>query len=263
MALAHADILFFDVFGTCVDWLSTVTDELRATMKSSVHPDESIQAKFLSRDWQSFAKSWRKGYDMETRRLAQSGNPDKITVDEMHLNILRALVSEIPHLNEAWDELVLERLNTVWHSLRPWDDTVAGLTELSRQFKVGTLTNGNLSLMVDMAKHGGLEWDFILTADLLGSFKPDPQMFLRVMELLDIDSKVHSHRAVMVAAHLDDLLHAKKHGMNTVFVKRLSEDQLDGQIQPEYVDLVKISNTWRKSPVGCPWHESSSCTRVT
>lgn len=157
----------------------------------------------------------------------------------MHLQILNDLVASTPHLGEAWDDETLARLNTVWHRLRPWPDTPQGLRELKRQFRVGTLTNGNLSLMVDMAKAGDLEWDFILTADLLGSFKPDTQMYKRAMHLMDVDATATPHTAVMVAAHLGDLEHAKRQGMSTVFVQRETEDAIaDGDVKPDYVDLV-------------------------
>lgn len=215
-----------------------MSQELLATIKASPHPDAAIQRTLLSHDWQEFTQQWRNGYMVETRRLASVGNPNLVTVDSMHMEILHNLVSSVPHLNEAWDEMTLERLNNTWHHLRPWDDTVQGLRELKRQFKIGTLTNGNLSLMVDMAKNASLEWDFILTADLLGSFKPDAKMYRSAMRLLGIDETAQSHKAVMVAAHLHDLEHAKSHGMGTVFVRRSSEDELDQGEKPIYVDVI-------------------------
>ncbi|CAO1623452.1 unnamed protein product [Jaminaea pallidilutea] len=239
MSLAHVDVLFFDVFGTVVDWLHTVSDELHSTIKAAPHPDPSIQRQLLAHDWEDFTKQWRAGYMKGTRELAKTGNPEKITVDAMHRTILDRLVAETEHLSEAWDEEVLSRLNLTWHHLRPWPDSVRGLRELKRQFKVGTLTNGNLSLMVDMAKYGDLGWDFILTADLLKTFKPDPQMYRQAMALAGLDIVVEARRAAMVAAHLHDLEAAKAQGMSTVFVRRETEDQIDdpAQVSP-YVDVV-------------------------
>ncbi len=107
-------------------------------------------------------------------------------------------------LDEAWGQDVRERLNFTWHLLEPWSDSVEALQRLRSKLKIGTLTNGNLDLMVDMAKNGRLPWDFLLTADTLGSFKPDPQMYEQAMRLFGIEPEKDGHRACMVAAHVSD-----------------------------------------------------------
>lgn len=146
-------------------------------------------------------------------------------------------MSEVPHLAEAWDDEVLTYLNSVWHRLRPWRDSCDGLRELKRQFRVGTLSNGNLALMVNMSKAADLSWDFLLTADLLKAFKPESVMYIDAMNLLGLDPAAQAQSAVMVAAHLYDLQAAKSHGMTTCFVRRRSEDALPA-IKPDYVDVV-------------------------
>lgn len=105
-------------------------------------------------------------------------------------------------LEHAWTQEARDRLNFTWHLLEPWPDSVAGMETLKTCFKIGTLTNGNLNLMVDMAKNGKLQWDFLLTADLLGSFKPDPEMYKKSVRLFNIQPDVDGHRACMVAAHV-------------------------------------------------------------
>ncbi|CBQ73014.1 conserved hypothetical protein [Sporisorium reilianum SRZ2] len=256
--LESVQVLYFDVFGTVVDYVETVTKALRREIADTAMADPSLlQALQRDYDWEHFTIMWRQEYKLETKRLADMGNPDKITVDQMHMSALNRLISALPlppdtqivasfpidalsqALDQAWTKDVRERLNLTWHLLEPWPDSVAGMHALKSRFKIGTLTNGNLNLMVDMAKNAKLPWDFLLTADELGSFKPDPQMYRKAMQLFDIQPDVDGHRACMVAAHLCDLEAAKACGMTTVFISsRPTEDQLPAQGKPAYVDIV-------------------------
>ncbi|EST05559.1 HAD-like domain protein [Kalmanozyma brasiliensis GHG001] len=255
--LAKVEVLYFDVFGTVVDYVETVTRALRHEIAYTSLPDPVLKALRHDYDWQRFTIKWREQYKLETARLASSGNPDRITVDQMHMTALNKLVSALPlpdptgtigelpveevskALDEAWGQEVRERLNFTWHLLDPWPDSVQGLNELKQRFKIGTLTNGNLNLMVDMARNGKLPWDFLCTADMLGSFKPDPQMYRKAMQLFEIQPDVDGGRACMVAAHLYDLEAAKACGMTTVFVSsRPTEDSLPADGKPDYVDIV-------------------------
>ncbi|PWY99084.1 haloacid dehalogenase [Testicularia cyperi] len=263
MSIRGVEALFFDVFGTVVDYMDTVTRALRREIEATSLPDAEISRALKEEyDWQHFTLIWRRGYMDETKRLAAIGNPERVTVDQMHLGILNRLLSQLPlpasnhsngtakvggitidvvssSLSQAWSVEVRTRLNQVWHALEPWPDSVEGMTQLKKHFKIGTLTNGNLGLMVDMAKNGKLPWDFILTADLLGSFKPDPTMYKSAMRLLDIDPDSNPQKACMVAAHIYDLKAAKECGMTTVFVShRWSEDSLPESGKPPFVDIV-------------------------
>lgn len=290
--LHDVQVLYFDVFGTVVDYVETVTKALRreiaaATTASDVHLLQALQQDY---DWRHFTIQWREGYKQETKRLAALGNPDKITVDQMHLVALNRLISALPlpataeaqtvggfpvrelssALEQAWSQDVRKRLNFTWHLLEPWPDSVGAMELLKSRFKIGTLTNGNLNLMVDMAKNAKLPWEFLLTADVLGSFKPDPDMYRKSMHLLDIQPETEAHKACMVASHVSlvrfqshlairkahnsatallrlcfltlqlyDLEAAKACGMTTVFVSaRPTEDQLPAQGKPDYVDIV-------------------------
>lgn len=220
----QVEVLYFDVFGTVVDYVDTITKALRKEIASTNIADTNVsQALQQSYDWRHFTLMWRQQYKLETKRLADIGNPEKITVDQMHMLALNRLISDLPlppeaqdsrfvggyaieklseALDRAWTQEVRDRLNFAWHLLEPWPDSVAGLEALKSRFKIGTLTNGNVNLMVDMAKHAELPWDFLLTADLMGSFKPDPQMYRRAMQLFDVQPEFDGHRACMVAAHV-------------------------------------------------------------
>ena len=292
MAMSQGDVsklngvqtLFFDVFGTVVDYVETVTKALqREVSVTSMADADALRTLRRDYDWRYFTVHWREQYLLETRRLAQIGNPDKITVDQMHMAALNRLITALPlssnnnnravgsfpidklskALDQAWTKDTRQRLNLTWHLLEPWPDSVAGLQALKSHFKIGTLTNGNLNLMVDMAKHAKLPWDFMLTADVLGSFKPDPQMYRKAMQVFDIEPDVDGHHACMVAAHVSracstwagradadaslpillsqlfDLEAAKACGMTTVFVSsRPTEEPLPAQGKPDYVDIV-------------------------
>lgn len=220
----RVEVLYFDVFGTVVDYVDTVTKALRWEIANTAIADASVlQALQQDYDWRYFTLMWRQQYKLETKRLADIGNPDKVTVDQMHMNALNRLIADLPlapgkessravahhatkavskALDQAWTQDVRERLNFTWHLLEPWADSVAGLQALKAHFKLGTLTNGNLNLMVDMAKHANLAWDFVLTADMMGSFKPDPLMYRKAMQLFDIQLEADAHKACMVAAHV-------------------------------------------------------------
>ncbi|SPO25845.1 uncharacterized protein UTRI_03210 [Ustilago trichophora] len=258
--LRNVRVLYFDVFGTVVDYVETVTKALRREISATTLSDTSMLTALQQEyDWRHFTIEWRAEYKSETSRLASIGNPEKITVDQMHLTALNRLLSTLPlpssvesqsiggfpidvasnALSQAWTAEVRNRLNFTWHLLEPWSDSVAGLQNLKTKFKLGTLTNGNLNLMVDMAKNAQLPWDFLCTADLLGSFKPDPEMYKKSMCLLDIRPELDAHKACMVAAHLYDLKAAKACGMTTVFVSsRPTEDGLPADGKPDYVDIV-------------------------
>jgi 2-haloacid dehalogenase len=135
-------------------------------------------------------------------------------IDDLHRMILDDILERfgISHLNE--DER--RHLNLVWHRLDAWPDSVEGLTRLKEQFVITTLSNGNVGLLVDMAKHAGLPWDCVLSAEVFKHYKPDPQTYCGVCEIFAIEPA----QMVMVAAHLDDLLAASQCGCATAFVER-------------------------------------------
>ncbi len=191
-------VLAFDVFGTVVDWHGTIARE--------------VDALGLGIPGSEFANEWRAGYAPAMDRV-RSGELGWTRIDELHRMILDDLLAK--HGIEI-DEAARRRLNLVWHRLDPWPDTVAGLERLRRRFTICTLSNGNLSLLADMAKHAGIHWDLILSAEVFRHYKPDPETYLGVCDVFGIEPA----RMMLVAAHRSDLRAAAACGCQTAFIER-------------------------------------------
>ncbi|KAL5489861.1 hypothetical protein ACEPAI_4693 [Sanghuangporus weigelae] len=226
MVLEDVQALTFDVFGTVVDWHGSVVRELK---KRALQPDSDELKKFTDKDWSDFAEEWRRGYAIKTRERSQ-GAEGSLNIDIMHREILdEMLASERwSMLKTVWNEEDLADINTVWHRLDGWPDSSKGLNLLKKKFIVSTLTNGNVRLMVDMARHANLPWDLILSAELLGSFKPNPIVYQGALHHLSVKPE----QCAMVAAHIYDLRAAAKLGMHTIYIRRPTEDA-------EYRDSIK------------------------
>ena len=195
--------LLFDVFGTVVDWRSSIVAEGRALGRSHG----------IKIDWERFADAWRAGYGPAMNEV-RTGKLPWTTIDVLHRRILDRLLAEfgISNLNE--DEVAC--FNQAWRRLRPWPDSIAGLARLKKRYIIATLSNGNIALLTNMAKHAALPWDCILSAELAGRYKPDLAVYRKAVELLDLKPG----EAMMVAAHRGDLVAAAKTGMKTGFVAR-------------------------------------------
>ena len=195
--------LAFDVFGTVVDWRSTVIREGRALGR----------AKGLHVDWASFADAWRDGYGPAMNRVRTGDLPWK-SIDELHRMILDELLERfgIAGLSES----EADEFNRVWHRLDAWPDAVTGLERLKGKFIVASLSNGNVALLVNMAKHAGLPWDAVLSSELAGRYKPDREVYLKAASLLGLPPA----EVMMVAAHKGDLRAAASAGLRTAFVPR-------------------------------------------
>ena len=195
--------LVFDVFGTVVDWRTSVTREV----------EELANQKGLKVDAAKFADAWRAGYGPSMNRV-RSGELPWTKLDDLHRLVLDKILNDfgIAGLTEA--ETVA--LNRVWHRLQPWPDAVAGLTRLKKKFIIAPLSNGNIALMTNMAKHSGLPWDCILGAELVRHYKPDREVYQSAADFLDLEPG----EVMMVAAHLADLRAAKGVGLKTAFVPR-------------------------------------------
>lgn len=195
--------LTFDVFGTVVDWRGSLIRELTEFGKS----------KGIKPDWAKFADSWRGGYGPAMNRVRRGELP-WTNIDALHRMILDQLLQDfqIAGLSEA-DK---DHLNRVWHRLAPWPDAVSGLSRLRRRFILATLSNGNVALLVNMARHAGLPWDCILSAELGRRYKPDKEIYLMAAELLGL----RPEQVMMVAAHKGDLRAAAGVGFRTAFVLR-------------------------------------------
>ena len=195
-------VLAFDIFGTVVDWYGSIRRE--------------VDALNLGVDGGTFALAWRDGYQPAMRRV-MSGELGWTLIDDLHRLILDQLLERfgIHHLSVAQKR----HLNKAWHRLDAWDDAVAGLTRLKTQFTICTLSNGNLGLLTNMAKHNQLPWDCVLSAEIFRAYKPDPATYLGVARVFDIDPS----DVMLVAAHQDDLAAARDCGLQTAYVERALE----------------------------------------
>lgn len=195
--------LTFDVFGTVVDWYGSIIREgqLLAAKKG------------YDVDWAQFAVSWRAGYGPAMNKV-RTGEMPWTKIDDLHRMILDDLVKEYKLTGMTEAELV--HFNEAWHRLSPWPDSVAGLNKLKTKYVITTLSNGNVSLLTHMAKNGGLPWDAILSAELSGHYKPDPEAYLKAADLLSLKPE----QVMMVAAHPGDLRAAARTGLKTAYVIR-------------------------------------------
>jgi 2-haloacid dehalogenase len=201
--LSAVRALTFDVFGTAVDWRGSLIREGR----------QLGRAKGLRVDWAAFADAWRGGYAPAMDRVRRGELP-WTTIDVLHRQILDRLLDDfgVQGLTEAEKD----DLNRAWHRLKAWPDSARGLRRLRRRYIVATLSNGNVALLTNMAKHAGLPWDCILSAELARHYKPDPEAYLTAAALLGLAPS----QVMMVAAHQGDLRAAAALGFRTAFVPR-------------------------------------------
>ncbi len=206
MASTLPAAIVFDTFGTVVDWRTSLIDDL-----SAYGAQRRIAA-----DWPALVDAWRAAYRPSMDRV-RKGEIPWTRLDDLHRGSLDRLVVEhgITGLTEA-DKV---HINLGWHRLNPWPDSVPGLTRLKSRFIIGPLSNGNVSLLLNMAKHAGIPWDMIFGSDLFGHFKPDPETYLGVARLLDL----RPDQVMLAAAHNDDLGAARRCGLMTAFFPRPSE----------------------------------------
>jgi len=195
--------LTFDVFGTVVDWRSSIIREGQILSAN----------KGFEVDWPEFADRWRGGYGPAMNRV-RSGELPWTKIDDLHRLILDELVEEF-NLS-GLSEQELDHFNKAWHRLTPWPDTVSGLNRLKTKYIITTLSNGNVSLLTNMAKNAGLPWDAVLSAELAKHYKPAPEAYLTAADLLSLPPE----QVMMVAAHPGDLRAAARAGLRTAYVIR-------------------------------------------
>jgi 2-haloacid dehalogenase len=195
--------LVFDVFGTVVDWRSTVIRE----------GEKLGSEKGLDVDWAAFADAWRSRY-APSMDLVRNGEIPWTKLDDLHRASLEELLDEFGV--EGLTEAEKDHFNRVWHRLDPWPDAVEGLARLKRRYVIAPLSNGNVALLTNMAKRAGLPWDLVLSAELVHHYKPDRETYLMAPELLALQPD----QVTMVAAHVDDLHAARENGLRTAYVPR-------------------------------------------
>jgi len=234
---ASIKALTFDVFGTVVDWRGSIVREGR----------ELGRARGLDADWARFADAWRGRYQPALERV-RTGELPWTKLDDLHRMSLDQLLGEfgLKGLSEA----EVDHLNRAWHRLDPWPDAVPGLTRLRQRYVLATLSNGNVALMVNMAKRAGLPWDAILGAEVARHYKPQPEAYLTTVDMLGL----RPEQCLMVAAHPGDLVAAARCGLRTAFVARPDEygpDRKDSPPAANTVDVMAKDFVDLASRLGC------------
>lgn len=196
----------FDTFGTVVDWRGSLIAELTAFGAE----------RGLSADWTGLVDAWRGAYVPSMDRVRRGELPWTV-LDDLHRVSLDTLcerfgLTALGEADRAW-------MTLGWHRLHPWPDSVPGLTRIRTRAIIGPLSNGNVSLLVDLARFGGLPWDMVFGSDLFGHFKPDPETYLGACRLL----RLEPGEVMMAAAHNGDLRAARALGMQTGFIARPTE----------------------------------------
>ncbi|HWP25355.1 MAG TPA: haloacid dehalogenase type II [Xanthobacteraceae bacterium] len=198
--------LFFDVFGTLVDWRAGIAREACKILEPLGH----------HLDWLALADAWRAEYQPAMEEI-RSGRQPFCKLDVLHRKNLEKI---LPRFNvSGLSGETLEQLNLAWHRLDAWPDCASGLARLRRKFLLAPVSNGNISLMVALARRNNFPWDAILGAEVAADFKPKPRVYLSACAALDLPPD----QCMMVAAHSSDLVHAAKCGLLTAHVARPNE----------------------------------------
>ncbi|KAJ7031637.1 haloacid dehalogenase [Mycena alexandri] len=196
----------FDLMGTCTDWKSSIVASLEQQPATNV-------------DLPSLAAAWRSVFFQEIHRRFEQGDPTE-DIDITHRRVLDALLDEAGISFAIWGEDVRQILVNSWHNQTAWPDSIRGINLLKQDYFVVALANGTTRLQMDIVKSTGLPFHSLFSSQLLNLTKPDPRMYLKAVELLDLNPS----DCIMVAAHAYDLRAAAKIGMKTVYVDRKTED---------------------------------------
>lgn len=202
----------FDVQGTATDFHTTVCDEARR-ISAGRHPGV---------DWSDVVRRWRAGYFAALEDARGHRHGGWVSVHSVYRHALDAVLADCGvELSEAGrDELTL-----AWRRLRPWPDVVPGLTRLKGAYTLATLSNADVSTVIDISKHAGLPWDAVFAAEMAGVFKPDPAIYRMAVTYLGVDPA----EIMMVASHKYDLRAASRLGLRTAFVARPLEFGAGGE----------------------------------
>lgn len=209
MPLNGVRALVFDVFGTVVDWRSGVARDVEPFLKKHGAGTVSPTA---------FADAWRRRYSPAMEEV-RSGRRPFARLDVLHRENLEAVLPEFGIDPASMPAAELDELSLAWHRLDPWPDAVAGLTRLKARYIIAPLSNGNIVLMLNMAKRSSIPWDAILGAEVVQAYKPTPEAYLRTADVL----AMRSDEICLVAAHNGDLAAARACGLRTAFVSRPTE----------------------------------------
>jgi 2-haloacid dehalogenase len=242
--LTNVKALLFDIFGTVVDWRSSVTDEisLRTFRKQSsegiLSPALKTRLESLTQsDWDTFIQEWRNSYIAFTRSFNPETDAWK-SIDQHHHDSLIELLRKWD-LEGLFTETEIESLSLVWHRLTPWPDSSDGLAELSRKYTTGTLSNGNTSLLRDLNDFGNLSFHEVFSAETFKVYKPNPATYLGAVQALGLQPE----EVALVATHLGDLHAARGCGLRTIYVERDREEAW-GREEERYVEAKRWVDLW-------------------
>lgn len=219
--------LLFDVFGTVVDWRSGIANEVKKIANKNkivINPND-------------FADAWRAEYQPAMEEI-RKGNRSFTILDILHMENLKKISSRFGLDKLSSDDFDL--LVKAWHRLPGWPDSSEGLNKLKTKFIIATQSNGNIALMVNMAKYSNLNWDVILGAEVVGHYKPEPEAYLKACRTLHLNPE----ECMMVAAHDDDLKAASLQGMKTGYVHRPYEYGKDKLFDISEVNDYKGDRNW-------------------
>src|SRR5688572_626918 len=236
---ANVRACIFDIFGTTVDWRTSVSRDLAGFAK---------EKGIAGIDWVKFADEWRAMYQPSMEEVRSGRRPWTI-LDVLHKESLAALIGR--HRIAGLSEAEIDHLSRAWHRLDPWPDVVEGLARLKKKMIIAPCSNGNIALMVNMAKRAGLPWDCILGAETARAYKPMPEAYLASCRHLGLAPA----QVMMVAAHNGDLKAAKAQGLATAFVPRPTEhgpgQASDLAADPACVDVPAASFIDLAERLGC------------
>jgi len=222
--MASLKALVFDVFGTVVDWREGVARDVAAFLQR--HGAATTDA-------HAVADAWRRRYQPAMEEC-RSGRRPFTRLDVLHRENLDAVLAEHGVDLGSIDAAELDELNRAWHRLDPWPDAIPGLLRMKARYVIAPLSNGNVALLLNMAKRAGLPWDAILGAEVAGAYKPQPEAYLRTADILGLQPR----EVCLVAAHNSDLAAARACGLATAFVLRATEHG------PAQVTDLAASDAW-------------------
>ena len=234
--MSNLKALFFDIFGTVVDWRTSIAREARDLLKPMGH----------ALDWQGFADAWRDEYQPGMEEI-RSGKAPFARLDVVHRRNLERI---LPRFGlTGLDEATRVNLNLAWHRLDGWADSAPGLLRLRDKYRLAPVSNGNISLMCDLARRNSFIWDAILGAEVAGDYKPKPRVYLSACEAFGFAPA----DCVMVAAHAGDLKAAKAQGLRTAFIPRPAEPGpgKGETTPPDGVDIVAKDMLALADALGC------------
>lgn len=205
--MSDVKALLFDVFGTVVDWRTSLIDNFTAWGK----------AKSIKGDWTALVDAWRGAYMPSMDEVRKHPERGFVILDDLQRQSIEPLTAKLGIAGLTSTDF--DYLTRGWHSLHPWQDSVGGLTRLKAKFIIGPLSNGNVALLTNMAKFAGLPWDLVLSAEIFGHYKPDREAYLGAAKILGLKPD----EVMLVAAHNSDLAAAQSFGLKTAFVPRVTE----------------------------------------